>query len=338
MSGGIRNLWEGQGWERGQMGYPTGEETATADGGVYQTFQGGTAYWHPGSDSYFVHDAIFDTYGSYNWERGELGYPLTDETASANGGVFQRFQGGTVYWSARTGSHAVPLSMLELYGQHGYVRGHLGYPTSEPYWDGNREKQNFEHGVLEKTNDFNVTWAGQPNNYFCGPASGWMILNAIGAHQSAQGTPLSIDAVASRDYMNTVDYGYTSFHDRRFEYGMNRWLGRDAYTTIHTPSVDQVRDSVKSSFHKGLPTAVDAQERRGGPHYNGHPNSTFSHIMVVTSYDPNTDSMRMADPGVHYLWNGEEQFWYHLPSFTQNFLQTEVERDGREHIGIYTAR
>ena len=338
VSGGIRNLWEGQGWERGQMGYPTGEETATADGGVYQTFQGGTAYWHPGSDSYFVHDAIFDTYGSYNWERGELGYPLTDETASANGGVFQRFQGGTVYWSARTGSHAVPLSMLELYGQHGYVRGHLGYPTSEPYWDGNREKQNFEHGVLEKTNDFNVTWAGQPNNYFCGPASGWMILNAIGAHQSAQGTPLSIDAVASRDYMNTVDYGYTSFHDRRFEYGMNRWLGRDAYTTIHTPSVDQVRDSVKSSFHKGLPTAVDAQERRGGPHYNGHPNSTFSHIMVVTSYDPNTDSMRMADPGVHYLWNGEEQFWYHLPSFTQNFLQTEVERDGREHIGIYTAR
>ena len=391
VSGGIRNLWEGPGWERGQMGYPTGEETATAGGGVYQTFQGGTsywhprtgsyyvhgavlgaygragyargrygypltnetasinggvfqrfqggtAYWHPGSDSYFVHDAIFDTYGSYNWERGELGYPLTDETASANGGIFQRFQGGTVYWSARTGSHAVPLSMLDLYGQHGYVRGHLGYPTSEPYWDGNREKQNFEHGVLEKTNDFNVTWAGQPNNYFCGPASGWMILNAIGAHQSAQGTPLSIDAVASRDYMNTVSYGYTSFHDRRFEYGMNRWLGRDAYTTIHTPSVDQVRDSVKSSFHKGLPTAVDAQERRGGPHYNGHPNSTFSHIMVVTSYDPNTDSMRMADPGVHYLWNGEEQFWYHLPSFTQNFLQTEVERDGREHIGIYTAR
>ncbi len=391
VSGGIRNLWEGQRWERGQMGYPTGEETATAGGGVYQTFQGGTAYWHPrtgsyyvhgavlgaygragyewgrfgyptsnetssanggvfqtfqwataywrpGSDSYFVHDAIMGTYAYYNWERGELGYPSSDKTPSANGGVYQIFQGGTVYWSARTGSHAVPLSMLDLYGQHGFERGHLGYPTSEPYWDGNRQKQNFEHGVLEKTNDFNVTWAGQPNNYFCGPTSGWMILNAIGAHQSAQGTPLSIDAVASRDYMNTVDYGYTSFHDRRFEYGMNRWLGRDAYTTIHTPSVDQVRDSVKSSFRKGLPTAVDAQERRGGPHYNGHPNSTFSHIMVVTSYDPNTDSMRMADPGVHYLWNGEEQFWYHLPSFTQNFLQTEVERDGREHIGIYTAR
>ena len=278
------------------------------------------------------------TYAYYNWERGELGYPLSDETATANGGVNQRFQGGTAYWSPRSGSHAVTSDLLAEYGNHGYARGHLGYPTSEPYWDGNRRKQNFEHGVLEKAADFNVTWAGQPNNYFCGPTSGWMILNAIGAHQSAQGTPLSIDAVASRDYMNTVSYGYTSFHDRRFEYGMNHWLGRNAYTTIHTPSVDQVRDSVKASFSKRLPTAVDAQERRGGPHYNGHPNSTFSHIMVVTSYDPNTDSMRLADPGVHYLWNGEEQFWYHLPSFTQNFLQTEVERDGREHIGIYTAR
>ena len=338
VTGGIRNLWEGQGWERGQMGYPTGEETATAGGGVYQTFQGGAAYWHPRTGTYYVHDAMLGAYGRAGYEWGRYGYPLSNETPSANGGVYQIFQGGTAYWSPRSGSHAVPLDLLAEYGNHGYERGHLGYPTSEPYWDGNRQKQNFEHGVLEKTNDFNVTWAGQPNNYFCGPTSGWMILNAIGAHHSAQGTPLSIDAVASRDYMNTVGYGYTSFHDRRFEYGMNRWLGRDAYTTIHTPSVDQVRDSVKSSFRKGLPTAVDAQERRGGPHYNGHPNSTFSHIMVVTSYDPNTDSMRIADPGVHYLWNGEEQFWYHLPSFTQNFLQTEVERDGREHIGIYTAR
>ena len=338
VTGGIRNLWEGQGWERGHMGYPTGEETTTAGGGVYQTFQGGAAYWHPRTGTYYVHDAMLGAYGRAGYEWGRYGYPLSNETPSANGGVYQIFQGGTAYWSPRSGSHAVPLDLLAEYGNHGYERGHLGYPTSEPYWDGNRQKQNFEHGVLEKTNDFNVTWAGQPNNYFCGPTSGWMILNAIGAHHSAQGTPLSIDALASRDYMNTVGYGYTSFHDRRFEYGMNHWLGRDAYTTIHTPSADQVRDSVKNSFRKGLPTAVDAQERRGGPHYNGHPNSTFSHIMVVTSYDPNTDSMRIADPGVHYLWNGEEQFWYHLPSFTQNFLQTEVERDGREHIGIYTAR
>ena len=391
VTGAIRHYWHAQGWERGLMGYPTGEEmpaqksgvsqsfqggtaywhpstgvhlvhdgmlaayakfgyesgrygyplsdeTPSANGGVFQRFQGGTAYWHPGSQSYFVHGAIMGAYAASRWEHGELGYPLSAETPTVKGGVIQRFQGGTAYWSPRTGAYAVPGDLLAEYGRHGFERGHLGYPVGPAYWEGNLHKQRFEHGILDNTNDFNVTWAGQPNNYFCGPTSGWMILNAIGAHHSAQGTPLSINAVASREYMNTVGYGYTSFHDRRFEYGMNRWLGRDAYTTIHTPSVEQVRDSVKSSFSKGLPTAVDAQERRGGPHYNGHPNSTFSHIMVVTSYDANTDSIRIADPGVHYLWGGEEQFWYHLPSFTQNFLQTEVERDGREHIGIYSAR
>ena len=94
VSGGIRNLWEGQGWERGQMGYPTSEETATAGGGVYQTFQGGTAYWHPRTGSYYVHGAVLGAYGRAGYARGRYGYPLTNETASINGGVFQRFQGG----------------------------------------------------------------------------------------------------------------------------------------------------------------------------------------------------------------------------------------------------
>lgn len=339
---GIHGAYGAQKWENGPLGFPTSDEEAQTIGGIrgaLQTYENGQIRWSSQGGAHPIWGKILTRYEIAESEGRSLGWPTANEMKdAANGGVYQHFTGGSIYFHPSTGAHRVTGGIRNLWEGQGWERGHLGYPTSEPYWDGNRQKQNFEHGVLEKTNDFNVTWAGQPNNYFCGPTSGWMILNAIGAHHSAQGTPLSIDAVASRDYMNTVGYGYTSFHDRRFEYGMNRWLGRDAYTTIHTPSVDQVRDSVKSSFRKGLPTAVDAQERRGGPHYNGHPNSTFSHIMVVTSYDPNTDSMRIADPGVHYLWNGEEQFWYHLPSFTQNFLQTEVERDGREHIGIYTAR
>ena len=153
VTGGIRNLWEGQGWERGQMGYPVGEETSTANGGVYQTFQGGIAYWHPRTGSYYVHDAVLGAYGRAGYEHGRYGYPRSNETPSANGGVYQNFQGGTAYWSPRSGSHAVPLDLFAEYGNHGYERGHLGYPTSEPYWDGNRHKQNFEHGVLEKTNE-----------------------------------------------------------------------------------------------------------------------------------------------------------------------------------------
>ena len=80
VTGGIRNLWEGQGWERGHMGYPAGEETPAALGGVYQAFQGGTTYWHPRTGSYYVHDAMLGAYGAAGYERGRYGYPLTNET------------------------------------------------------------------------------------------------------------------------------------------------------------------------------------------------------------------------------------------------------------------
>lgn len=180
---------------------------------------------------------------------------------------------------------------------------------------------------------------GQPNGYFCGPTAGFMALTAVGAWRSAvDGSGLTINALASRDYMNTVGYGYTSFHDRRFEYGMNRWLGKQVYHTEHTPSVDAVRQSVLHSFETGYPTAVDEQERRGGPHFNGHANSTFSHIMVVKSYDTTTDAVEFADPGVS-LWGGARStFWYpSLATFTRTYLQQEIMRDGRQHIGIYTS-
>jgi len=125
--------------------------------------------------------------------------------------------------------------------------------------------------------------------------------------------------------MNTVGYGYTSFNDRRFEYGMNTWLGRTTYYTLHAPSVDQVVTSVMHSYETGYPTVVDEQERRGGPHFNNHSNSTFSHIMVVDSYDSSTGAVSFADPG-YTLWGGAQAiFWYpSLYTFTRNHLQNEV--------------
>ncbi|WP_210729274.1 MULTISPECIES: C39 family peptidase [Actinomyces] len=183
---------------------------------------------------------------------------------------------------------------------------------------------------------FDVAWAGQPNNFFCGPTSGYMILRYKKAGSSkATGASLTIENVASA--MATRRYGYTSFHDRKFQQGMNAWLGRNVYSTIHTPTPAVVQTKVKQSFSKGYPVAVDEQERRGGPHFNGHSNSTFSHIMVVTGYNTKTDAVQFADPGAT-LWGGASQkFWYpSLSTFTRNFLQYEYVNDGRQHIGIFT--
>lgn len=180
----------------------------------------------------------------------------------------------------------------------------------------------------------NVPWQGQPNGYYCGPTSGTMILASAGASWSASGSPLNVWNLAK--HMRTDNYGFTSFHDRMFQAGMNSWLGRNAYTTIHAPSYDQARDAVLRSYDRGLAAAVDAQERRGGPHFNGHNNGTFSHIMVVDGYNNTNDRVVFADPGARVLWAGaQEKFEYpSLNAFITTYCQSEIMGDGRQHIGM----
>lgn len=181
----------------------------------------------------------------------------------------------------------------------------------------------------------NIEWAGQPNNYFCGPTSGFMILRNVGRWTSANGSGLSIDNVATA--MRTREYGYTSFQDRWFSRGMNQWLGADVYTSVHTPSYETVRNAIMRSYQNGYATAVDTQERRGGPHYNGHNNGTFAHIMVVDGYDQASDAVQIVDPGAGVLWpQGSQKFWYNLRDFVQTYMQHEVFGD-RERIGVHYA-
>ena len=222
----------------------------------------------------------------------------------------------------------------------------LGRPTDQALvgdWDGNRtytlalRRPPAKPKPVQTLFTFNVAWAGQPNGFFCGPTSGYMILRYLGASRSrATGASLTIENVATA--MQTRRYGYTSFNDRRFQGGMNAWLGKNVYSTIHTPSAATVRSEVLGSFKNGYPIAVDEQERRGGPHFNGHSNSTFSHIMVVTGYNSKTDAIRFADPGATLWASAAHEFWYpSLSTFVSTYLAHEYVNDGRQHIGIYTS-
>lgn len=47
IKGGIKDTWKAQGWERGPLGYPIGEEHETPEG-IIQEFQGGRILWHNG--------------------------------------------------------------------------------------------------------------------------------------------------------------------------------------------------------------------------------------------------------------------------------------------------
>ncbi len=105
--GAIRDKWEELGWEQGLLGYPITGEVRTPDGaGFYQHFQRGSIYWHPQTGAHEVHGQIRDYWEGQGWERGPLGYPVSDEATTADGeGRYSLFQGGQIRWYADHGAY-----------------------------------------------------------------------------------------------------------------------------------------------------------------------------------------------------------------------------------------
>ncbi|MQA33308.1 S8 family serine peptidase [Modestobacter roseus] len=124
--------WARQGWESGPLGYPvTDMGCQPGDGGCFQHFQGGTVMWSPSSGAWPVSGALRDGWFASGSEAGRLRYPTSGATCGLrNGGCLQRFQGGALYWSPRTGAHAVTEPMSTPWARWGWEFGLLGYPVS----------------------------------------------------------------------------------------------------------------------------------------------------------------------------------------------------------------
>lgn len=143
--------WQRNGWEGGPLGYPTSDENVNPDNiGRRQYFQGGTIYWKL-NEAYYVAGAIRDKWGETGWEGGWLGYPITDETKTADGaGRFNRFEHGVIYWSPDGGAHPVSGSILDKWAQAGYERSTYGYPTADQFTkdDWVHVEQQFQRGTI----------------------------------------------------------------------------------------------------------------------------------------------------------------------------------------------
>jgi uncharacterized protein with LGFP repeats len=131
-TGAINSAWGQAGWERGRVGFPTSDEICgLKDGGCLQTFQRGNIYWSPGTGTAFTMGALDSTWSDLGRERGRLGYPKGNEVCgTANGGCYQNFQGGQIHWSVASGAWATWGEFGRAWGQGGWERGALGYPTN----------------------------------------------------------------------------------------------------------------------------------------------------------------------------------------------------------------
>lgn len=76
--------------------------------------------------------AIRDKWLALGGATSFLGQPLTDETITPDGiGRFNRFQGGSIYWSPTTGAYEVHGAIKGKWASLGYERSFLKYPRTD---------------------------------------------------------------------------------------------------------------------------------------------------------------------------------------------------------------
>ncbi len=94
--GDILNKWKNLGWENSFLGFPKTDETATPDGyGRFNAFEGGMIYYHPNLGTFAIPNMIVNVWSKQGWEKGKLGYPVSDEIIKNNNSV-QYFEFGAV--------------------------------------------------------------------------------------------------------------------------------------------------------------------------------------------------------------------------------------------------
>ncbi|WP_432561626.1 N-acetylmuramoyl-L-alanine amidase [Kineococcus sp. SYSU DK003] len=146
--GAIRQKWASMGWEGGRAGFPTTGDSQ-AKGGWFNHFQGGSIYYSAASGAHFTGGAIRDRWAALGWERGGMGFPTTDDTPTPNGkGWYTHFQGGSIYWSASTGAHAVRGGFRDTWASLGWETSWLGFPTKDEYPVAEGLRMEFQGGSL----------------------------------------------------------------------------------------------------------------------------------------------------------------------------------------------
>lgn len=128
-NGPVATRWAGQQWERGPLGYPTGDTTCgLRDGGCRQDFAGGTVTWTDATGARLVTGAHRDRWIASGAQGGALGWPTADVACTAgNETCTQRFQNGAVVGSSG-GTRAVAGAVAEVWQRE---IGVLGSPTGD---------------------------------------------------------------------------------------------------------------------------------------------------------------------------------------------------------------
>jgi uncharacterized protein with LGFP repeats len=111
----------------------------------------------PAPPGFAVYGEIWKKWNSLGGEKGFLGVPLNDETGTPDGiGRYNHFQGGSIYWTPKTGAYEVHGAIRDKWASLGWERSILGYPMSDEFQDGIFRRSNFQHGFIRWTKEHGV--------------------------------------------------------------------------------------------------------------------------------------------------------------------------------------
>lgn len=204
-AGGILARYKLNGALKSGYGYPLGSESCgLPQKGCRQNFQNGFILWTSATGAHAVRGGIGSHYVSSGTVNGVLKFPSGEETCGLkNGGCYQYYQGGIIYWTSATGSHSIQKGKLyDGASRRGWAGGVLGYPTNQQVcgqpnggcyqeFQGGRLWSNNAHGNAYMTN------AGIGSSYL-----------AKGGPSSFLGYPISDEKCSGGQCVQTFVGGY----------------------------------------------------------------------------------------------------------------------------------
>ena len=99
------------------------------DGIASQLFENGAIIWTQETNSFEISGAIYKEWINEKYESGRLGYPTTPEAINEKGITYQKFQNGTIYWTATDGTWVIEKYASDRWEETG-GKQYLGMPIN----------------------------------------------------------------------------------------------------------------------------------------------------------------------------------------------------------------
>ncbi|MDO5751486.1 LGFP repeat-containing protein [Arthrobacter sp.] len=160
--GGAHPLWGAINakWYPGhEAGWPIRDEEQLGRGAIAQHFTNGTMYYTPQIGLHYIGAGIRQAWWNKGGQTGVAGYPVEDENTWYAGGAYQRFQGGTFYFTPQYGTKLIQGAIRAEYENNGGY-WYLGRPVTDEYAaNATTRAQRFEDGIIYWSNG--RTWVAR---------------------------------------------------------------------------------------------------------------------------------------------------------------------------------